>query len=911
MTGAPPELDGRLLGLARLDRVVDLAGLPWSTEVAGVEGPVVGPAEVVSAALQLGTDADLVICGLAGVDPSRASDFLLALGALIRAGGLVAVAVADDPDRVGGPSVPGTTTPDLARLLVRKAGLRVIEAVAVECGPFRPSLLLIDVPGVGAGHPVSTSALDVVVVGPVTRDRLDDWRAEAPAWAAMTVHAVSDELAVARLLDELESTTWVVVVTPDIEPDVLLLERTVARSADDVAASIAVAGPDGRFDRVGASAAGERFGTGLDSGSFVARATRHGVPLAMPCAGRAAVLRRDGSGKLLGGVCARSTRGSAADGPEATLADVFPDPILWQLDPDGVRAGLVDTIIEERLASGGSLCLLLGVDHPGRVRWEQRGAVVATVGELSPRCDDAEALAVAVQLFQPAAVWAEERNARDLVDQVVDGEAGAAPAVVPEVPRWCATEDRAPVIGVVLADGVGDHTVWTAVSMRPLVDQLIVLEPNCPVPTALAVAAGVASTAEGPIPTAVIPLDGHEPGTLSALEGLTGDRVLLMFAGETLSGNGADAIAAVRDTPVPAAFDGGSEPRLLSCGPALTSELDGEVAIAGMVPVQIGEAWQQAGWVRLERAVERGLRPFEVDEMLALTRRAPGQVGRLSARAWQAGSAPAEFVIATPGYTPTSSGIGALHRLCHELNGVGRRAALVLYGDNDQLHPGWDTPLATAHDVQSAIAVYPETLFGDPLGSSRRARWLLNKNGNLGPAIDLNGDEYAFTFCDYFDPELPNLYLPMIDLSITHRGSGRRRGCAVYPGKSEGDDRFDPFGPVHLDRHFTESLAELADFFRSIEVLFSFDTMSFTNIMAVLCGTPVVIVADHQGSREDTILQLGSDAGVAWWGTDRWEDARASVERAFPEYLATRGAIDVPTAVARWADEATGYFGAG
>src|SRR6185295_8456760 len=90
-----------------------------------------------------------------------------------------------------------------------------------------------------------------------------------------------------------------------------------------------------------------------------------------------------------------------------------------------------------------------------------------------------------------------------------------------------------------------------------------------------------------------------------------------------------------------------------------------------------------------------------------------------------------QFVIYCPPYTEKSSGVRALHRLCHLLNTAGYRAVVHTrtLGPHS-VNKKWQTPLwSEGSTAESTVVIYPEIIVGNPLQAKRIVRWTLNYPG--------------------------------------------------------------------------------------------------------------------------------------------------------------------------------------
>src|SRR5690606_34639675 len=113
------------------------------------------------------------------------------------------------------------------------------------------------------------------------------------------------------------------------------------------------------------------------------------------------------------------------------------------------------------------------------------------------------------------------------------------------------------------------------------------------------------------------------------------------------------------------------------------------------------------------------------------------------------------YYIYAPAYTETSSGVRALHYLCHALNLSGRHAYIC--GTN-VVNTDLKTPILTeeerlTHESKGLvpIAVYPEVVSGNPLGTKVVARYIFNRIGFIsGKGIDAEKKDLYFYYDEAF-----------------------------------------------------------------------------------------------------------------------------------------------------------------
>lgn len=206
-------------------------------------------------------------------------------------------------------------------------------------------------------------------------------------------------------------------------------------------------------------------------------------------------------------------------------------------------------------------------------------------------------------------------------------------------------------------------------------------------------------------------------------------------------------------------------------------------------------------------------------------------------------------------YRETSSGICALHYLCHALNLEGFEAYVTgTFVRNEQLK----TPLLTEEIVERhllqqriPIAIYPEVVTGNPLCTKVVARYMLNREGVInGNRVEAESDDLFFYYSSAFTPTTSDqfdlLTLPMLDTDIfsiqPHQPPGARSLLYLnrIPASAVDFSTF-PEDLEVLSMAAPLPLAELAKTLRQAKVLYAFE-LSSTCTIAMLCGCPVVML---------------------------------------------------------------------
>ena len=215
------------------------------------------------------------------------------------------------------------------------------------------------------------------------------------------------------------------------------------------------------------------------------------------------------------------------------------------------------------------------------------------------------------------------------------------------------------------------------------------------------------------------------------------------------------------------------------------------------------------------------------------------------------------YYLFTHEYSQTSAGDRAFYYLCHVLNECGYEAYVVA----DKPVSGLRTPIITYEirmqhqkEGRCPIAMYNETVFGNPLEASVVVRWIMNRK------VYLHGKPNLFSPSDlcycwseaYTDGEKSAiLRVPLVDTSIFHTQGAKddnRTGFCYYAhkyfqffnGQVELPDKLKTYG-TSLCQDIKRSHTEIADILRHSRVLFCYEPSS---IMAEAehCGCPAIYV---------------------------------------------------------------------
>ena len=259
--------------------------------------------------------------------------------------------------------------------------------------------------------------------------------------------------------------------------------------------------------------------------------------------------------------------------------------------------------------------------------------------------------------------------------------------------------------------------------------------------------------------------------------------------------------------------------------------------------------------------------------------------------------------IYAPPFVTWSAGIRVLHQLCDQLNKNGVPAWLALHGPGSKLEVSsqLNTPVLTREILQShtergfkAVAIYPETILGNPLNASVVITWMLNSPKLLGGVKNFKSDfVYGFTqilIKEYEDKSHlkadGSIFLPPLDVEEVAKvvrkedlsNPFRLLYCQKFRALGGIPDSFEG-KVIEVERFTTDapSRIELLDLIsRSEEVIVYENSTIVTE--AEIIGTPVRCISNEWFNSLLAENELGSE-GVVWGKSSPKADASKAREK--------------------------------
>jgi hypothetical protein len=237
------------------------------------------------------------------------------------------------------------------------------------------------------------------------------------------------------------------------------------------------------------------------------------------------------------------------------------------------------------------------------------------------------------------------------------------------------------------------------------------------------------------------------------------------------------------------------------------------------------------------------------------------------------------IIIVSPSYNPQIGGAIVLHKLCDILNNLGIDSSLTttqkLNGSSDyfMLNSDFNTKIAEDIDLQKDIIIYPEIERGNPFGAKNVVRYILSKSH----LVNIKGGSHSYTwgsndfwlyFHDLFydnikEKNILHIIHPKTQLYYDMKVLRDVESCFTYrkspiPKQKIHDDN-------SIEIHYNTPDSELVNIFNKCKKFYSYDTETYLNVLASLCGCESIIIPQEGKSKEEIIKNQPSfKYGIAY-----------------------------------------------
>lgn len=234
------------------------------------------------------------------------------------------------------------------------------------------------------------------------------------------------------------------------------------------------------------------------------------------------------------------------------------------------------------------------------------------------------------------------------------------------------------------------------------------------------------------------------------------------------------------------------------------------------------------------------------------------------------------FIIATPGFVPSSGGIIALHNLAKTIHEFNIPCKMFDFSGHKLSNEIFDL-YATESDINdSTVVVYPEMVSGNPLNAKHVVRWILCELGvHCSADIYLTWGKNDFvyhysTFDSNKNVNCYNLLSPLcISPELQNQGKVRDGYCHIIRKAHKFHQSLEYIHPddslLIADAIPQEILIHI---FNTKKYLISYDPYSYISTMAALCGCISIIVPLKDTSRRKWLESLSTSAILEQYGEE-------------------------------------------
>ena len=193
-------------------------------------------------------------------------------------------------------------------------------------------------------------------------------------------------------------------------------------------------------------------------------------------------------------------------------------------------------------------------------------------------------------------------------------------------------------------------------------------------------------------------------------------------------------------------------------------------------------------------------------------------------------------------------------------------------GRSSMCVPGIKIQYLPVFNRKRTIVVYPEVIYGNPLGAQNVVRWFLYHNPFANEKEAFGKDDFHIAFREVFNPSDLNPQKRIVTISYfdaqlyRQYNMGTREGkCYIlYKGRNRADipSQFD--GPV-FDSNMSQM--ELVDMLNHHKYCFIYDTQTFYATIAAVCGCIPIIVLEPGKTERDYLGEGEKHLGKAYGNT--------------------------------------------
>lgn len=216
-----------------------------------------------------------------------------------------------------------------------------------------------------------------------------------------------------------------------------------------------------------------------------------------------------------------------------------------------------------------------------------------------------------------------------------------------------------------------------------------------------------------------------------------------------------------------------------------------------------------------------------------------------------------KFLLWTLPYAESSGGILMLYKLAEMLANRGFETYT-----SSPPKPG---SLAKFYNEKSELeldltmVIYPEIVIGNPFKAKYVTRWILNTPGKIGGDGIFGKNDLIYKYSDFFEVNANtkiNGFLRCVETKkdfFVNLNLERKGSCyLVKKGKLDNKQLiYHPHDSLNIDDFISDDY--LLEVFNKKETFISYDTATYHNIQAALCGCITIVIPDENMSKSEWV----------------------------------------------------------
>jgi len=233
-----------------------------------------------------------------------------------------------------------------------------------------------------------------------------------------------------------------------------------------------------------------------------------------------------------------------------------------------------------------------------------------------------------------------------------------------------------------------------------------------------------------------------------------------------------------------------------------------------------------------------------------------------------------KIVIYSPSFEEASGGVIVLHKLCDILIKQGFNAGFYIEDNvSFYVNTGYKYNYFKLNeiDLENDIVVYPEITYGNPLMMKKVVRYILYTHHITGNRVQTwgNNDYWIYYSSGFYDGIKPKIILNISDSKLDYFKDYNLdrpyKECFTY---RKSHNNIDDLNILHssdaIEFGFNQSDSYLISLFNSCERFYCYDTNSYLNVLASLCGCDSIIVPNKYSKKEQILSHPAFKYGIAY-----------------------------------------------